>query len=174
MSALNLNTAEPARVYHCPHCRQAVNTALQDCPFCNHALDGRFAETQANLEGKVNRALSEASYVWGIAVSGLGFLVMGIVCGGTGFFMRSGDYVWAWRSTAYALASPFIYVFGLAILSASMFLSVRWWISFGTISRTSPEFGRARRQAMRSGGIIAVAWLVALAPVAIWIFVSAR
>ena len=109
-------------VLPCPNCNETINTSMQTCPFCSAPIDRAAAEISAAETSRISQACSDASYLKIM----LGILIpFGVVI----FF-------------------PFLGLFGLVgfvfIKYALPVMIVRWWIKYGRIKTTDPDFRNAR------------------------------
>ena len=117
-----LSLSSTVQVFPCPNCRETINTSVQQCPFCSTPIDRAAAEQSAAATSKISQACSDASYLKVM----LGILIpFGILI----FF-------------------PFL---GLAGLVGFVFLkyavpvmTVRWWVKYGRLKTTDPDFSKAR------------------------------
>jgi hypothetical protein len=120
-SSLSLTSAP--KVFPCSNCGETINTSMQQCPFCSTLIDSASAEISAAATTKISQACSDASYLRVMA--------------------------WAYVTFFLVLFIPFL---GLAGAAGLWFLAiaipvmvVRWWIKFGAIKTTDPDFARAKR-----------------------------
>ena len=59
MPGLNLTPA--VEVFPCPNCGEAINTTMQQCPFCGAVLARDPAQAAATATARISRAVSDAS-----------------------------------------------------------------------------------------------------------------
>jgi hypothetical protein len=110
---------------------------MQECPFCSAPIDRDAAELSAAATSRISEACTDASYFR---------IMLGILIpfGATIFF-------------------PFLGLIGLIgfvfIKYALPIMIVRWWIKFGSIKTTDPDFSNARKTAI---WVSAVSFLVLL------------
>jgi len=119
----SLGLSSAVAVLPCPNCKETINTSMRECPFCSAPIDRDVAEVSAAATSRISQACSDASYLRIM----LGILIpFGIVI----FF-------------------PFLGLLGLVgfvfIKYALPVMIVRWWIKYGRIKTTDPDFRRARK-----------------------------
>jgi hypothetical protein len=128
------------RVFACPHCRETINTSMVVCPFCFVSIDSIAAEESAGLTSRVSQACSDASYLKVMA--------------------------WALVSFVLIMLLPFLGMIGVAGLwflrFAIPFMTIRWWMRYGSLKTIDPEFSRARTTAVIVGFVGLVALLTAI------------
>jgi len=122
--AQGLSLSSVVHVFPCPNCKQTINTSMQTCTFCSTPIDHNAAESSADVFAQVNQACSDASYLK-ILVGAAPTLYLA------------------------ALFIPFIgfaAILGFRFLELAIpFLTVRWWIKFGSLKTDDSDFVRARR-----------------------------
>lgn len=112
-------------VFSCPTCRETINTSVARCPYCSTPIDEAAAKLSAAETSKISQACSDASYLK---------VMLGILLpfGAVIFF-------------------PFLGLFGVAgfvfIKYALPVMLIRWWIRYGRIKTTDPDFRTARNTA---------------------------
>jgi hypothetical protein len=117
-----LSLSSTVQVFPCPNCRETINTSVQQCPFCSALIDRAAAEQSAAATSRISQACSDASYLKIM----LGILIpFGILI----FFPFLG------------LAGIVGFVF---IKYAVPIMTIRWWIRYGRIKTTDPDFRSAR------------------------------
>lgn len=138
MSSLSLSTA--VHVFPCPKCSETINTSMPVCPFCSTAIDFASAETASAETSRISQACSDASYLKIMA--------------------------WALIPFFFLMFLPFLSLAGAAgfwfLKVAIPVMAIRWWIKFGKIKTTDPDFPRARRSAITVGIIWAIVFLLSL------------
>lgn len=112
-----------------------VNESMLKCPFCDTPIDHGVALAAAEVQDKVNRSCSDASYLRTAAVAMWVFL-------GLSFIPFMPLVGWA-----------FIFTFLVVLV-----LLIRWQVRFGSLNTVDPDYRRAKR----SRNIALVLWLVAL------------
>lgn len=124
MSA-GLSLSSAVQVFPCPNCNQTINTSMQQCAFCSAPIDAVAAQASAEATAKISRACSDASYLKIMAGSVLGFFGLRFVP----LLMHIG-----WLGFNFlAIAIPF--------------MCIRWWIKYGRIQTTDPDFADAKLSA---------------------------
>ena len=109
-------------VFPCPTCRETINTSIARCPFCSTPIDEAAARASAAETSRISQACSDASYLK---------VMLGILLpfGAAIFF-------------------PFLGLFGIVsfvfIKYALPVMLIRWWIKYGRIRTTDPDFRTAR------------------------------
>ena len=121
-----LGLSSVVAVLPCPNCNETINTSMRECPFCSVPIDRDVAEVSAVATTRISQACSDASYLK---------IMLGILIpfGATIFF-------------------PFLGLAGLVgfvfIKYAVPFMVIRWWIKYGSIKTTDPDFKSARKAAI--------------------------
>jgi len=120
------------QTFPCPNCKEIINDSMARCRFCDAPVDPQAAASAAELQGRVNQACSDASYLKTAA------LVM-----------------WAFLGLSFV---PFVPLVGWAFLFtflAVLVLIIRWQLKFGRVKTDDPDYPRARR----SKNLAALLWL---------------
>jgi len=118
----SLSLSSHVHVFPCPNCRETINTSMQECPFCSTPIDGAAAETAAAETSRISQACSDASYLkimLGILLP-FGVLIFVPILGMIGLF-------------------GFVFV-----KYAILVMTIRWWVKYGKIKTTDPDFSKAR------------------------------
>jgi hypothetical protein len=127
MSSLSL--APTIEIFPCPTCSQTINTSMTTCPFCGTPVDTTAAASAADNFARVNRSISDASYLKIMAGCAVTFFVVMFV--------------------------PFLGLlglFGFRFLEIAVpFMAIRWWVKYRTLISPDPEFRRARKIAVYVG-----------------------
>ena len=133
----SLSLSSTVHVFPCPNCQETINTSVQQCPFCSAPIDRAAAEQSAAATSKISQACSDASYLK---------IMLGILLpfGAMIFFPFLG------------LAGIVGFVF---IKYAVPIMTIRWWIKYGRIKATDPDYRSARKTATL---VSAVSFLVLL------------
>src|ERR1700733_1546003 len=117
-----LSLSSTVQVFPCPNCRETINTSMQQRPFCSTPIDRAAAEQSAAATSRISQGCSDASYLKVM----LGILIpFGILA----FFPFLG------------LAGMVGFIF---IKYAVPVMTIRWWIKYGRIKTTDPDFHKAR------------------------------
>jgi hypothetical protein len=98
------------------------------CPFCHTAIDAGTAEVAAAKMSRINQACSDANYLR-FAV-GLYAAYIAVRCIPAYVAYRSGGRFYS----CLALAAPF--------------MTIRWWVKFGSLQTDDAEFRSAKRSAV--------------------------
>jgi hypothetical protein len=126
------------RTLPCPNCKEIINDQMQVCRYCKVPVDPAIAAQQAELQSKVNKACSDASFMRTAAAAMYVFLLLSFI--------------------------PFVPAVGWAFLIAFflvLIMGVRWQFSFGGLVTGDPDYVKAKR----SKNIAFILWAVAI-PVA--------
>jgi len=126
--------AQP-RTFRCTNCNEMVNESMQKCPFCDSSIDHGVAVAAAELQDKVNRSCSDASYARTAAVA-----------------------MWVFLGLSFVPFLPVVYWGFLFTFLVVMVLLVRWQVKFGRLKTVDPDYRRTKR----SRNIALVLWLVAI------------
>jgi predicted ABC-type exoprotein transport system permease subunit len=127
--------AQP-QTFPCPNCGEIINDSMQTCRFCSAAVDPEAASAAAELQTRVNRACSDASFLRTAAAAMFVLLALSIVP-----FISLITYL------------GFIITFLVVLV-----LLVRWQIKFGRLQTKDTDYNRAK--SMRT--VALVLWLVAI------------
>jgi hypothetical protein len=127
--------AQP-QTFPCPNCGEIINDSMQTCRFCSAAVDPEAASAAAELQTRVNRACSDASFLRTAAAAMFVLLALSIVP-----FISLITYL------------GFIITFFVVLV-----LIVRWQIRFGRLQTKDADYHRAK--SMRT--VALVLWLVAI------------
>ena len=117
-----LSLSSTVQVFPCPNCGETINTSAQQCPFCSTPIDRAAAEQSAAATSRISQACSDASY---LKIMLAILIPFGILI----FFPFLG------------LAGMFGFIF---IKYAVPVMTIRWWIKYGRIKTTDPDFHKAR------------------------------
>jgi hypothetical protein len=124
------------QTFPCPNCGEIINDSMQTCRFCSAPVDPQAASAAAELQTRVNRACSDASFVRTAAAAMFVLLALSIV--------------------------PFIslitYLGFIITCFVVLVLIVRWQIKFGRLQTNDLDYNRAKR--LRT--VALVLWLVAI------------
>ena len=136
MSSFSLSSE--VKVFSCPNCKETINTSMQQCPFCSAPIDHASAEAAAADTSRISQACSDASYLKIMA--------------------------WILVPFFFTIFVPFLGLLGAGGLwflrFAIPFMSVRWWIKYGSIRTSDPDFARARQAAMIVSGVAVLLLLI--------------
>jgi hypothetical protein len=67
------------QTFPCPNCGEIINDSMQTCRFCSAPVDPQAASAAAELQTRVNRACSDASFVRTAAAAMFVLLALSIV-----------------------------------------------------------------------------------------------
>jgi hypothetical protein len=133
--AMNPMLAQP-KTFPCPNCNEIINDSMRTCRFCSAPVDPQAAAAAAEIQSRVNRACSDASFLRTAAVAMFGFLALSLVP-----FISLLTYL------------GFIITFFVVLV-----LIIRWQIKFGRLQTSDIDYRRSKR--LRNLAI--VLWLVAI------------
>jgi hypothetical protein len=136
--AASLSLGSTVAVLPCPACKQTINTSMQTCPFCSAAIDPATASASAEAFARVNQACSDAGYLKVMAGAIGGCFLIGLLPL-VGFLGNLGFWI-------------------LAVATPAMV--IRWFVKFGDIKSTDPDFVSARHSAIAVGIIAATVLLL--------------
>jgi hypothetical protein len=127
----SLTLASDIHVFPCPNCNETINTSMQLCKYCNTPIDHAAAEAAAAETSRISQACSDASYLrvmLGLLLPffGLIFIPLLSLIGAAGFWFLK-------------IAIPV--------------MLIRWWVKFGKIKTTDPDFSKARGTTYLVAGI---------------------
>lgn len=126
--------AQP-RTFRCTNCNEMVNESMEKCPFCDSPIDQGVALAAAEVQDKVNRSYSDASYARIAAVA-----------------------MWVFLGLSFIPFLPVVYWGFLLTFLVVMVLLIRWQVKFGGLKTVDPDYKRAKR----SRTIALILWLVAI------------
>ena len=127
-------SGEP-QTFPCPNCKEIINATTKKCRFCGAPVDSQAAFVAGEIQGKVNRACSDASYLKA------GAMVMWVLLG-LSFI-------------------PFLPAVGFGFLLtfiAVLVMFIRWQVMFGSIETNDKDYPRAKR----SKNLALILWLAAI------------
>jgi hypothetical protein len=123
------------RTFPCPNCKEIINDQMQVCRFCQVPVDPTIAAQQAELQGKVNQACNDASYMRIAATAMFIFLAISLI-----------PFV------------PFIFWGFLVTFFLILILGIRWQLSFSGLPTSDPDYLKAKR----TKNVALILWLVAI------------
>jgi hypothetical protein len=125
---------QPLR-FPCPSCKEIINDRAEQCRYCGAPVDKAVAKFAAEVQGKVNQAYSDASYLKTAAYLMWSFLAVSLI--------------------------PFvpwvIYAFMFTFLAVIVMI-IRWQLVFSNINTIDADY----KKAIRSKNIALVLWLAAI------------
>ena len=125
-----------SQTFPCPNCGEIINDSVQTCRFCSAPVDPQAASAAAELQTRVNRACSDASFLRTAAAAMFVLLALSIVP-----FISLITYL------------GFIITFFVVLV-----LLVRWQIRFGRLQTNDADYNRAKR----FWTVALILWLVAI------------
>ena len=120
------------QTFPCPNCKEIINDSMASCRYCHAPVDPQAAATAAELQGRVNQACSDASYLRTAA------LVM-----------------WAFLGLSFIPFVPLVSWAFLITFVVVLVMIIRWQLKFGGVKTEDPDYPRARR----SKNLAALLWL---------------
>ena len=123
------------RTFPCPNCKEIINDQMQVCRYCKVPVDPAVAAQQAELQSKVNKACSDASYMRITAGLMFIFLLLSLIP-----FLP-------------AVGWGFLFTFFLVLI-----MVIRWQISFGGLVTSDPDYAKAKR----SKNVALILWIAAI------------
>lgn len=126
--------AQP-RTFRCATCNEMVNESMQQCPFCNSAIDQQAAIAAAEVQDKANQAYSDASYAKTAAVA-----------------------MWVFLGISFIPLIPLVDWGFVVTFFVVMIMLVRWQIKFGGLKTADADYSRAKR----SRNIALLLWVAAI------------
>ena len=140
MSTLRITPALQPRIFQCPNCKETIDTAALNCPFCSVSIDPKLAEAAAEVMSKINQACSDASYLRIMA----GTLLVSLLLS----FLPLVGFV--------AMIGFYFLVVGVPVMT------IRWWVKVGRLTSDESDWRRAKRTVLISTAIWAVFLLLIL------------
>lgn len=140
MSTLRITPALQPRIFQCPNCKETIDTAALNCPFCSVSIDPKLVEAAAEVMSKINQACSDASYLRIMA----GTLLVSLLLS----FLPLVGFV--------AMIGFYFLVVGVPVMT------IRWWVKFGRLTSDESDWRRAKRTVLISTPIWAVFLLLVL------------
>ena len=123
------------RTFPCPNCKEIINDQMQVCRYCKVPVDPAIAAQQAEVQSKVNKACSDASYMRITAGAMFVFLALSLI--------------------------PFIaitYWGFLLTFFAVLFMGIRWQLSFNGLPTGDPDYAKAKQ----TKNVALILWLIAI------------
>jgi len=124
------------QTFPCPNCNEIINDSTPTCRFCAEPIDLQAASAAAEIQGNVNRACSDASFLRTAAAAMFVLLALSIIP-----FISLVTYL------------GFIITFFVVLV-----LLVRWQIKFGRLQTRDVDY----RSAKRLRNVALVMWLLAI------------
>jgi hypothetical protein len=125
---------EQASNFPCPHCKEIISDRATECRFCGAPVDPGVARLVAENQRKVNRAFSDSGYIRNAALLMWGLLLVSFI--------------------------PFIPGVGMGFLMAGgvvTFMLIRWFVMYGEVKTSDPDYQKARQSVYLSIVLLAAA-----------------
>ena len=142
------------RVFPCPNCRETINTSMLTCKYCGAPIDAAAAIVAAEATDRISAACSDASYLQTMALVMAAFFGLRFVP----FFSGFG-------------------AIGSFLLSFATFgMAVRWYLRFGRIKTSDPDYRTARLRALGAlgAGLLGILVIVGLFTIGVLIAMHAH
>lgn len=123
------------RTFPCPACNEIINDSLPACRYCSTPINRQAAEASAELQAKVNRACSDASYLRTAAWLMLAFLGLSLIP-----FL------------------PFVFWGFLFTFLAVIAMVVRWQKNFSSLKTNDPDY----KKAGEAKNLALILWIMAI------------
>jgi hypothetical protein len=121
--ASSLTGIPKLKVYACPHCSETINTTMQRCTFCSRLINPEQAAQAAAEMSHISAACNEASLLK-IATTGEGIQIL----------IRT-----------FIHSTLFGKLENLTLLSCVILVATHWWIKYGDIQTTDPDYAPATK-----------------------------
>lgn len=130
------------RTFPCPACREIIDDGTNQCRFCGQEIDSEAAAVAAELQSKVNKACSDASFVEVAAIA-----------------------MWVPLALSW-LGSMYIFFWGfLALFVVMPVLIIRWQVVSGRMQTADTDYRKANRSWRIAVGLWLAAFVVEFAPI---------
>jgi hypothetical protein len=127
--------AQP-KTFPCPNCKEIINDSMEVCRYCSAPVDREAASAAAEIQSRVNRACSDASFLRTAAVAMFALLALSLV----------------------PLISLFMYLGFIVNFLAVLVMIIRWQAKFGRLETSDLDYRRSKR--LRNLAVFL--WLLAL------------
>jgi hypothetical protein len=124
------------QTFPCPNCNEIINDTMERCRYCSAPVDRQAAAAAAEIQSKVNRACSDASFLRTAAAAM--FILLGL--------------------SLLPFISLITYIGSIITFLVLLVLVIRWQIKFGRIQTGDPDYKRAKRLK----NISLLLWLLAI------------
>lgn len=112
---------DPVLNFPCPSCREIISDRMSECRFCGAPVDKGIAQTIAANQQRVNSAFSDSGYIKNAAFLLWGLLGISLI-----------PFVpWVELGSEITFFIPIV-------------LIVRWYIKYGDINTSDPDYQKAR------------------------------
>ena len=120
------------QVFQCQNCREFINTAMTNCPYCGVVINAEAATAAADVQSNVAKACSDANFLKIMARAQAAFFLISFIP------ILGGFAGWGF----------------LFLLIAVPVMLVRWWIKYRKIQTADKDYETAKRDTI----IAAVIW----------------
>jgi Ca2+/Na+ antiporter len=127
--------SDQPRTFACPNCNEIISDSADTCRFCKAPVDAQAAAALGEIQSKVNRACSDASFLKIAAVT-----------------------MWIFLGLS---AIPYLPLVGYGFLITFfvvLILFIRWMVKFGGLQSNDADYQVAKRSAI----ISVILWLAAI------------
>lgn len=125
-------------IFECPHCGETIDASAETCRFCGAPVDRPLALHRAMILAKVNRAVSDATYMRSCAVTLPVFFVLRFI--------------------------PFLGMLGeLGFIALSFVIPVWatiWWSRYSDLESKDPDYLKSRKAVRIAGIVVAIVLVV--------------
>jgi hypothetical protein len=120
--------------FPCPSCREIINDSMSKCRFCGAPIDKEIAQHIAAIQQRVNRAFSDSGYIKNAA-----FLMWGLL------------------GISLIPLVPWVGLGSEITFFILLVLIVRWYIKYGDINTSDPDYQKARHSIYLATGLLLAA-----------------
>jgi hypothetical protein len=124
------------QTFPCPNCNEIINDTMERCPYCSTPVDREAAAAAAEVQSRVNRACSDASFMRTAAAAM--FILLGL--------------------SLLPFISLITYLGSIITFLVVLVMIIRWQIKFGSLQTGDPDYKRAKRLK----NISLLLWLLAI------------
>ena len=124
------------QTFPCPNCNEIINDTMERCPYCSTPVDREAAAAAAEVQSRVNRACSDASFMRTAAAAM--FILLGL--------------------SLLPFISLITYLGSIITFLVVLVMIIRWQIKFGSVQTGDPDYKRAKRLK----NISLLLWLLAI------------
>jgi hypothetical protein len=111
------------QTFPCPNCNEIINDTMERCRYCSAPVDRQAASAAADIQSKVNRACSDASFLRTAAAAM--FVLLGL--------------------SLLPFISLITYLGSIITFVVVLVMVIRWQIKFGSLQTGDPDYKRAKR-----------------------------
>ncbi len=124
------------QTFPCPNCNEIINDTMERCRYCSAPVDRQAATAAAEVQSRVNRACSDASFMRTAATAM--FILLGL--------------------SLLPFISLITYLGSIITFLVVLVMIIRWQIKFGSLQTGDPDYKRAKRLK----NISLILWLLAI------------